>query len=70
MINVLNNLQCPRFAIGMVQVFIDPRHDVILEDTFDELVEEIRRQEFMNICTWKSMCEWLEEKVRKKCNKG
>jgi len=42
MINVLNDLKCACFTIGVVQIFIDPCHEVVFEDAFNVLVQEIR----------------------------
>jgi hypothetical protein len=39
---------------------------VVLEDAFDELMQEIRRQQFVNIRMWKSMGKWLQVTVRMK----
>jgi hypothetical protein len=35
---------------------------MILENSFYELVQEVRCKEFMDVCPWKSMCERLVEK--------
>ena len=36
----------------------------IFEGTFDDLMKKVRRQEFVNICMWKSMCERLGADLR------
>jgi hypothetical protein len=43
----------------MLQVFIDPFNEVILEYTFDELVKNIGREELVYVSTREAMCEWL-----------
>ncbi len=42
---------------------------MILECPLDDLVEEIGRQKFMNICSWKVMCKWLYNGIRRAMNK-
>lgn len=66
MINVLNDLECTCFTIGIVQIFIDPCHEVVFEDAFNELVQEIGWQRFMNIYMQKPMGKRLLGKVRMK----
>jgi hypothetical protein len=36
---------------------------VILENTFDQLVEEVRSDQLVNICTRKMFCERLGESI-------
>jgi len=39
---------------------INPTDEMVLEGAFDELVEEIRCQKFVNVSTWKAFSERLE----------
>jgi len=48
---------CPSMSVD--QVFLDPVHQMILESAFDELMENIRRKHFMDVCTWKVIGKWL-----------
>lgn len=41
-----------------------PLDEVVLERSLDELMQEIRRQEFMDVCPREVVCEWLPEHVR------
>ena len=46
-------------AIFATQVIFNPSDEVIFERALDELVEEIRRNDFMNVCTGKMSGERL-----------
>jgi hypothetical protein len=41
------------------EILSDPRNEVVLEGPFDQLMENIRGQEFMNVCSRKMICERL-----------
>jgi len=41
------------------QVIFDPLDKMVLECSLDYLMEEVRGEEFMNICAWEAHCEWL-----------
>jgi len=41
------------------QVLAHPFNKVVLEHTFDELVEEIWSYQFMDVCTGEMLGEWL-----------
>jgi hypothetical protein len=43
----------------MPQVLTYPFNKVVLEHTFDELVEEIRSYQFMDVCPGEVLSEWL-----------
>lgn len=47
------------FTIFCNKILSDPRHEVVLEGSFDQLMEKIGGQEFMDICSRKMICEWL-----------
>lgn len=42
-----------------LQVGIDPRHQVVLECTFDHLMEEVAREHSMYICAREIGCKRL-----------
>lgn len=42
-----------------IKIIIDPRYEVVFECPFDDLVEEIGREEFMNVRAREPMCERL-----------
>ena len=58
-IYIINNFFGLIIAMLNNQVLIDPSDDMIFECSLDDLVEEVRRQKFMNIGTRKELCEWL-----------
>ena len=41
------------------KILSDPFNQMILEDSFDELVQQIRCQEFMNVGMQKKVSKWL-----------
>jgi hypothetical protein len=45
------------------EIFTNPGDEVVLERAFDDLVEEIRAQQFMNIGAGKSGSKWLYHDV-------
>lgn len=46
----------------LLQVFDDPSDEVVLERAFDKLMEDVRRQKFVDICAGKVGREWMKEK--------
>jgi len=48
----------------MLKVLAHPLNKVVLENTFDELVEEVRCYQFMDVCAGKMLGEWLGGGVR------
>jgi hypothetical protein len=44
------------------QVIFNPLNQVVFETTFYNLVEEIWRDEFMDVGMWKPVGKWLERK--------
>ena len=47
-------------SFNCVQVALDPGYEVVLEDTFDNLMKEIRSHEFMDIHVGKFVRKWLK----------
>jgi hypothetical protein len=43
------------------KVLSDPFYQMVFEGSFDELVQEIRCQEFMNVSACKGVSEWLNQ---------
>lgn len=60
LINIVKNF--PRLLITMFvdKVLLNPCDDVILERPFDQLVEDIGGNEFINIGTRKVLRKWLD----------
>jgi hypothetical protein len=58
-INVCENLLCLTLAVMSLNVFLHPVDEMILECPLDNLMEDIRGQEFMDISAGKAICEWL-----------
>lgn len=63
LINVLEDFKGPSLAIHYEEVFIDPCDIVVFECALNQLVEEIRWQEFMNVHARKVMHERLYQKL-------
>lgn len=49
-----------QLGINQLYVVDNPYNKMIFEGLFDDLVEEVRRERFMNICMRKIMSEWLD----------
>jgi hypothetical protein len=47
-----------------LEILTHPLHEMILECSFDHLVEKIGRQEFVDIGAWKMCREWLVEDTK------
>jgi hypothetical protein len=45
--------------IGAFQIITDPCNEVVFETSLNELMEQIRGDQFVDICTGKMDCEWL-----------
>ena len=43
------------------KVLIHPLNEVVLEHSFDELVEQVRSDKFIYICVQKVLCERLSD---------
>jgi hypothetical protein len=46
-------------SMGNNQVFFYPCYEVVFKGSFDDLMKEIRRNKFVNIGSWKIICEGL-----------
>ena len=62
MINICNNIKGSSVTMLALEVLMNPHHDVILESTFYHLVEKIRGNQLMDVCTGKSICKRLQNK--------
>jgi hypothetical protein len=58
-VNVIENLVCFFFAISQNNIILDPCHQMVLEDPFDELVQDIGGDQFMDVGSWKIFCKGL-----------
>jgi hypothetical protein len=63
-VNISNDILPAPLSVQLNQIFIHPHHNVVLERSFDHLMEEIRRQELVNVGTWETVCEWLSRCVQ------
>jgi hypothetical protein len=59
LIYVVKYLFCSGFTIFCNEVLFDPHNEVVLEGTFNQLMENIGGQKFVNVCSQKIICEWL-----------
>jgi hypothetical protein len=46
------------------EIIFNPYHKMIFERPFDDLVEKVRGEKFVYICTWEVGCERLMSTVR------
>ena len=58
-VNVIENFFCSSSAVCEFQVILNPGNQMVLEGTFDELVENVWCDQFMNIGSWEVVCERL-----------
>jgi hypothetical protein len=42
-----------------MDIILDPFHQMILESAFDDLMQQIRRNEFMDVCIFEIIRKWL-----------
>jgi hypothetical protein len=47
------------FTMFSDEVLPNPCNEVVFEGAFDQLMENIGGQEFVNVCSWKIVGEWL-----------
>jgi hypothetical protein len=59
-VNITYYLKSAALAVDVMKILSDPSNKVILEDTFDELMEEIRCKQLMDVGTGKVMGKWLK----------
>ena len=43
----------------LLKILFHPHNQVIFESTLDELVQEVRGQQLVDVGTWEIRCEWL-----------
>lgn len=58
-VNIIHDLVCLSLTMCNDKVLVDPFNEHVLKAALDDLVEEIRRQHFMNVGPWKVMSERL-----------
>jgi len=58
-IYLIDYLICTSFPMCYDKVLPDPCNKVVFEGAFDQLMENIRGQEFVNVCSRKVIGEWL-----------
>lgn len=44
----------------LLKIRFNPSNNMILERAFDELVQKVRREKFVDVSTGKVVCEWLK----------
>jgi hypothetical protein len=59
LIYVVHYLICVGFTMFFDEVLPNPFNEVVFEGAFDQLMENIRGQELVNVCSWKIVGEWL-----------
>ena len=57
--NVVHNFLCMRRPMLLLKILFHPHNQVIFESTLDELVQEVRGQQLVDVGTWEIRCEWL-----------
>jgi len=60
-INVIEDSVCFCFAIFNLEILADPSYEMVLKNSFYDLVEEIRRQHFVDIGVRKIIGKWLSK---------
>jgi hypothetical protein len=61
MINVSYYFVCASLPMRFHKKLVDPHDDVVLKRAFDDLMEQVRSQELMDVGSSKAICEWLEQ---------
>lgn len=59
-VDVVDVLLCTRFPVGLLQIFADPRNDVVLEGSLDYLMEEVGGDELVYVRSRKVIGERLK----------
>jgi hypothetical protein len=54
-------------AVSSFEVILDPLHEMVLEHPLDELMEEVRGEQSIDVRSWKAICEWLEFTAIRQC---
>lgn len=61
MINVVHDLLGACFAVNNIEVGTDPGDEVVLEGPFDDLVQQIGREELVDVGAREVVCEGLTQ---------
>lgn len=64
MVDLIQYLISAGLAMFEVKVAANPLNKMVLESFLGELVQQICRQQFMDVSLWKMVCIWLNEIVR------
>ena len=59
MVYILDYVKCMTLTMSLEKVLLNPFNNVIFECPFDELMQKVWSEEFMNISTRKLVSEWL-----------
>jgi len=62
-IDICHYRSCCSRAIYKNEILTNPGDEMVLKRAFNDLVEEIRAQQFVDIGAGKSGCEWLYQDV-------
>jgi len=60
-INVIEDLVCFCFTIFNLEILANPSYEMVLKNSFYDLVEEIRHQHFEDIGVRKIIGKWLSK---------
>jgi hypothetical protein len=63
LINVRENYLGSCFSVDALKILTHPLNEMILEGPFDDLMEKIRGEDFMDVCARKVCCERLQEDI-------
>ena len=53
------------FPVFAFKVLTGPLDEMVLEHTLDNLVEDIRGDQLVDVCAREVICEWLAKQVKK-----
>ena len=59
MIYIGNNFKDAGFSMFLHEIVVNPRYQVVLESSLNNLMEEVRREKFMNISPREVMSKGL-----------
>ena len=65
-INLIENCVCLCLSMFAFEILTHPINEVIFEDAFDDLMEEIWGYQFINICVGKMFCKRLAGQVKRR----
>jgi hypothetical protein len=63
-VNIIESFVCFFFAASQHDVILNPGDHVILKHPFNKLVQDIRRDQFVDVCLGKIFCKGLQKKLR------